>query len=86
MLTLNKVQNTSPFIKFEIWAQSILNVIQAFHTVRIVLYIRCSGAVVEYLKRINIYAVDDPTTGPEHPIYRTMRTVWIMLNKQHFLF
>ena len=25
--------------------------------------------------KINMYAVDDPTTGPEHLIYRVMRTV-----------
>ena len=49
-------QNTSPLMctKFEIWRQSILKVIQAFHTVRIVLYIRCSGPVVECLNKINM--------------------------------
>ena len=31
-----------------------MKVIQAFHTVRIVLYIRCSGPVVECLNKINM--------------------------------
>ena len=53
-----------------------LIIIQAFHTVRTVLYIGCSVPVVEYLNKINMLcAVNDPTTGPEHSIYRTMRTV-----------
>ena len=40
-LTSDKMQNTNPLMcmKFEIWGQGILEVIQAFHTVRIVLYI-----------------------------------------------
>ena len=56
MLTFDKLQNTSPLMctKFEIRGQSILEVIQAFHTVRIVLYIGCSGPVVECLKKINM--------------------------------
>ena len=36
-------------IKFEICGQSILKVIQAFHTVRIVLYTECYGRFVEDL-------------------------------------
>ena len=73
MLTLDKVQITSHFLyaRIETWGQSILKVIQAFHTVSIALYIGCSCPVVE-----DMYAVDNPTTGPEHRIYRTMRTVW----------
>ena len=37
MRTLDKMQNTSPLMctKLEIWAQSILKVIQAFHIVHI---------------------------------------------------
>ena len=35
--------------KFEIWRQSILKVIQAFHTVPIELYIGCSGQVIRSL-------------------------------------
>ena len=34
--------------------QSILKVIQAFHTVRIDLYIGCSGPVVECLNKVNM--------------------------------
>ena len=61
------MQNTNPLLcaKFEFCGQSILEAIQAFHTVRIVLYIECSGPVVSH----------DPTTWPEHPIYKTMCTV-----------
>ena len=44
---------------FEIWGQSILEVIQAFHTVRIVVYILCSGPVVECLK-ISIWNIQWP--------------------------
>ena len=53
MLTFDKMQNTSPLMctKFEIWGKSILKVIQAFHTIRTVLYI---GSVVEYLNKINM--------------------------------
>ena len=56
MLTFDKKQNTDPLIciKFEIWGQSILEVFQAFHTVCIVLYIGCSGPVVECLNKINM--------------------------------
>ena len=38
MLTLDTMQNTCTFIckKFEIWGKSILKVVQAFHTLRIV--------------------------------------------------
>ena len=47
ILTFAKMQNNSTlkWKKFEIWGWSILKVIQAFHTVRIVLYIGCSGTV-----------------------------------------
>ena len=48
---------------------------QAFHTVCIVLFIGCSGPVVQCLNK-TIYAVNDSTTGPEHLIKRTMGTVW----------
>ena len=56
MLTFHKMQNTNPLMctKFEIRGQSILEVIQAFHTVRIVLYIGCSCPGVECLNKINI--------------------------------
>ena len=40
--------------KFEILGQSILKVIQASYNVRIVLYIRCSGPVVEDLNKLNM--------------------------------
>ena len=55
MLAFDKMQNTSPLMctKFEICMASILRVIQAFHTVRIVLYIGCSGPVVEDQNKIN---------------------------------
>ena len=54
MLSFDKMQNTSPLVctKFEILEQSILKVIQAFYAVRIVLYIGCSGPVVECNKSI----------------------------------
>ena len=56
MLTFVKMQNTNPSMctKFEIRWQSILEVIQVFHTVRIVLYNGCSGPVVECLNKINM--------------------------------
>ena len=56
MLTFDKMQNTNPLMctKFEIRGQSILEVIQAFHTVHIVLYIGCSGPVVACLNKINM--------------------------------
>ena len=62
ILTFDKMQNTSPLMcsKFEICGKSILKVIQAFHTVRIVLYIGCSGPVVECLNKINML---QSTTG-----------------------
>ena len=48
MLTLDKMQTISTLMhkKCEIRKQSILKVIQAFHTVRIVLYIGCSDAMI----------------------------------------
>ena len=54
MLTFDKMQNNSPLLcaKFEILGQSILNAIQAFHTVHIALYIGCSGPVVKCLNEI----------------------------------
>ena len=66
MLTFDKMQNTNPLMctEFEIWGQSILEDIQA---VRIVLYIGCTGPVVECLYE----TVNDPTTGPEHTHTRT---------------
>ena len=56
MLTFDKMQKTNPLMcsMFEIWGQSILEFIQAFQTVRIVLYIGCSGPVVECLDKINM--------------------------------
>ena len=49
MLILAKMQNNSTLMwkKFEIWDWNILKVIQAFHNVFAVLYIGCSGPVVE---------------------------------------
>ena len=44
MLTLDI--STLTWEKLEIYGWSILKVIQAFHTVCLVLYIRCSGPVV----------------------------------------
>ena len=51
-LTFDKMQNTNPLMctKFEIWGQSILEVIQDFHTVSKVLK-GCSGPVVECLNK-----------------------------------
>ena len=48
MLTFDKMKKPSPlmFTKFEIWGWSILKVIQALHTIRIVLYIGSSDPVV----------------------------------------
>ena len=48
MPTLAKMQDNSNLMwkMFEIWGWSILKVIQAFHTVRLVLYIGYSGPVV----------------------------------------
>ena len=56
MLTFDKIQDTNPlmYTKFEIRGQSIFEIIQAFHTVRIVLYFGWSGPVVEYLNKINM--------------------------------
>ena len=78
MLTLDKMQSTSPLMctKFEILRQSILKVIQVFHTGHIVLYIGCSGPVVKGLNKSNMYKVDEPITGPEHRICRTTRDVF----------
>ena len=52
MLTFDQMQNTNLLVctKFVI----VFEVIQAFHTVRIVLYIGCSGPVVECLNKINM--------------------------------
>ena len=49
--------------KFEIWGWSILKVIQAFHTVRIVLYIGCSGPVVESLTALYWFYLDTRLLG-----------------------
>ena len=56
MLTFDKIQKASPSMctKFEFRGQSILKVIQFFHTVRIVLHIGCSGPVVRNLNKINM--------------------------------
>ena len=63
MLTFDKMQTTNPLMctNFEIWGQDILEVIQAFHTVCIVMYIGCSGPVVECLSKINM---NQSTTRP----------------------
>ena len=68
MLTLDKMQNTNPLMhtKFEIFGQSILKVIQAFYTVRIILYIGCSGPIVEDLNEL--YAAT-PDHWTRYPIY-----------------
>ena len=69
MLTVDKMQNTSHLMctKFEILGQRILKVIQAFHTERIVMYIGCSGTVVECLNKINILQTTTRPLGhPEH--------------------
>ena len=70
MLTFDKMQNTSPLMctKFETWGQSILKVIQAFHSVCIVLYIGCSGPVVKCQYKNQYVALNNLTTGPEHSI------------------
>ena len=63
MLTFDKMQKTIPLMStnFGIGGQSIFKAIQAFHTIRIVLYIGCSGPVVECLNKINML---QSTTGP----------------------
>ena len=72
MLTFDKMQNAIPLMctKFEMWGQSILKVIQAFHTVRIVLYIGCSGPVVLCLNKINML---QSTTQPLGQNTRNMK-------------
>ena len=63
MLTFDKMHNTSP-LKFEICGQSILKVIKLLHTVFfIVLYIGCSGPVVECLNKINMLQSTTRTLG-----------------------
>ena len=47
--------------------RAFLKVIQAFHTVRIILYIGCSGPVVECLNKINML---QSTTRPLGQITR----------------
>ena len=57
MLSFDKMQNTRPvmFPKFDSRGKSILTVIQVFfYTLCIVLYIGCSGPVVEDLNKINM--------------------------------
>ena len=63
MFTLAKMQKNSTFMwkKFEIWAWSILKVIQAFHTVRILLYIRRFGPVIGSLIGI-LYFIESKHT------------------------
>ena len=53
--------------QLEIWGRSIFNVIRVFHNVRIVLYIGCSGPDCNILILFRHW-----TTGPEHPVYRTI--------------
>ena len=55
-LSFNQMQNTSPLMctKFRNLRAEHFEIIQAFHTVRIVLYIGCSGPVVEDLNKINM--------------------------------
>ena len=74
MLTFGKMQNTSPLMctKFKIWRQSVLKVIQAFHTVRIFLYIGCSGPVVECLNKINML---QSTTRPLGHCYVSWKSI-----------
>ena len=56
MLSLDKMQNISILMckKFRTWGQSILKVIQAFHTECIVLYIWCSGPASNWVVHIGI--------------------------------
>ena len=63
MLTFDKMQNTNPLkcTKFANLRTEHMEVIQVFHTVRIVLYIGCSGPVDECLNKINM---KQPTTQP----------------------
>ena len=53
-LTFDKMQNTKSLMctKFEIRGQGILEVIQAFHTVRIGMYIGCYGPVDKCINKI----------------------------------
>ena len=54
LLTLDKMEITSRLMstRFEFCGQSILKVNQVFDTVCIVLYIGCSGPVVECLMKV----------------------------------
>ena len=56
MLNFDIMQNNIAlkWRKFKIWGLGILKVIQAFNTVRIVLYIVWSGPVVEGINKINM--------------------------------
>ena len=65
VLTLAKMQSNSTLMwkKFEIWGWSILKVIQAFHTVRIALYIGCSGPVVGSLTATDWFCFDTRILG-----------------------
>ena len=71
----NKRSHRVVISKFEIWGQSILEVIQAFHTVRIVLHIRCSGPVVKCLNKINM---NQSTTWPLGQNTRNTEYAYIM--------
>ena len=65
MLTLVKMQYNSTLMwkKFEIWGLNSSEVIQAFHTVRIVLYIGCNGPVVGSLTATYWFYLDTQLPG-----------------------
>ena len=71
VLSFDKMQNTSPLMctNCEILGHSILKVIQAVHTVRIVLNIGCSGPVVEFLNKISML---QSTTSPLGVLYEML--------------
>ena len=62
-----------------------MEVIQAFHTVRIVLYIGCSGPVVEILNKINM---KQSTTGPlgQNTRYTELCIAPLLMDRLCFLF
>ena len=85
MLTSDKMRITNPLLctKFEIKGQSFLEVIQAFHTVHIVLYIGCSGPVVECLNKINM---KQSTTRPlgQNTRYTELCVLYSMKSLKNF--
>ena len=77
MLTLHKVQNSNSLMctKFKIWAAEHFKSYSSFSYCAHSSVYRVFWPSSRVSKKINMYALNDPTTGPEHPIYRTMHTI-----------